>query len=252
MAKKSNATSAKSIRKSNATFHAAMTVFLAGCAAELYLLIINRYLVDGTLDQVLATAACLPYVIYGGLAALVVGVVLLALWWKQGGLKKKIAAWVAAVGAFVAGATYICLHFMEEGAQALCVAVPVVMLLAVVFLLYQKEFFVSGGCLSVTLVLLYRCRRSLSPTMIAAVCALLALIAAVTVVVWLAQKNGGKLKGVRLFPKDADYLPMYVSVVLSAASLVLTLVAASTAYYAMWLLGVVLFALAVYYTVKQL
>ena len=37
-----------------------------------------------------------------------------------------------------------------------------------------------------------------------------------------------------------------------AVELILTLVAASVAYYAMWTLAIVVFALAVYYTVKQL
>ena len=39
---------------------------------------------------------------------------------------------------------------------------------------------------------------------------------------------------------------------LSAAAVVLGLFSAAVAYYAMWALGVVVFALAVYYTVKQL
>ncbi|QNL44451.1 hypothetical protein H8790_13605 [Oscillibacter hominis] len=85
-----------------------------------------------------------------------------------------------------------------------------------------------------------------------AACVLIAVLALLVVLVRVAEKNGGKLKGMRLFAKEADYLPVYSSIGLSAASLAVTLIVSSAAYYAMWLLGVVLFALAVYYTVKQL
>ena len=39
---------------------------------------------------------------------------------------------------------------------------------------------------------------------------------------------------------------------LSAVALVIALISAAAAYYAMWGLGLIIFALAVYYTVKQL
>ena len=47
-------------------------------------------------------------------------------------------------------------------------------------------------------------------------------------------------------------MPMYAATGLSAAAVVLALFSATVAYYAMWVLGIVVFALAVYYTVKQL
>ncbi|MBU5626025.1 hypothetical protein KQI82_03600 [Oscillibacter sp. MSJ-2] len=252
MAKKTNPASSRNIRKGNAVFHASMAVFLAGCAAEIYLLFINKYLVDGTLDQVLAMAEALPYVIYAGLGVLALGLVLLALWWKRGGALRKTAAWIAGVGAFVAGATFVCLHYVADGTRAMCVAVPVVMLLGVVFLLYQRECFFSVGSLSLALIALYACRRSFSPNVKIAVCVLIAVLALIVVLVRMAEKNGGRLKDIRLFAKETDYLPVYGSIGLSAASLAVTLIVNSAAYYAMWLLGAVLFALAVYYTVKQL
>ena len=47
-------------------------------------------------------------------------------------------------------------------------------------------------------------------------------------------------------------MPIYAAAVLSAAAVLVALFSATMAYYAMWVLGVVVFALAVYYTVKQL
>ena len=65
---------------------------------------------------------------------------------------------------------------------------------------------------------------------------------------WLAKnKKLGKL-----LPPDADLLPIYGAIGLSAVAVVLSLFSSAVAYYAMWALGIVVFILSVYYTVKQL
>ena len=56
----------------------------------------------------------------------------------------------------------------------------------------------------------------------------------------------------KFLPADADLMPIYAAAGLSAVAVVLGLFSAAVAYYAMWALGIVVFALAVYYTVKQL
>ena len=50
----------------------------------------------------------------------------------------------------------------------------------------------------------------------------------------------------------ADPLPVYVACGLSAVAMAVALISTTTAYYAMWALAMVVFGLAVYYTVKQL
>ena len=47
-------------------------------------------------------------------------------------------------------------------------------------------------------------------------------------------------------------MPLYAATGLSAVAVVLALFSATIAYYAMWGLGLVVFILAVYYTVRQL
>ena len=56
----------------------------------------------------------------------------------------------------------------------------------------------------------------------------------------------------KLLPANADLLPVYLACGLSFVALVLALINTVAAYYAMWALAIVVFALAVYYTVKQL
>ena len=75
------------------------------------------------------------------------------------------------------------------------------------------------------------------------ICTLLLLV----VVVFLVKKGQFPL----LHPSD-DTLPVYVGSALSIVTVAAALFSASLAYYAMWGLAAVVFALAVYYTVKQL
>ena len=71
---------------------------------------------------------------------------------------------------------------------------------------------------------------------------LLAALAALT--------KSGKLN--KLLPPQADKLPVYAACGLSALALLASLLGGGISYYAMWALAAVVFALAVYYTVKQL
>ena len=67
-----------------------------------------------------------------------------------------------------------------------------------------------------------------------------------------ADKNGGKLGGLQVLTAGADPMPIYVACGLSVVALAVALFSSTIAYYAMWALAIVVFALAVYYTVKQL
>lgn len=61
--------------KRDEPMNGAMKLFLAGCVAELYLLVIRRFYVSGTAQQLLACYAALLYIIFAGLAVLAVGLV---------------------------------------------------------------------------------------------------------------------------------------------------------------------------------
>ena len=60
-----------------------------------------------------------------------------------------------------------------------------------------------------------------------------------------------KTKLTRLLPEKANLQPVYVASALSVVTLATAFISATVAFYAMWTLAIVLFALAVYYTVKQ-
>ena len=139
----------------------------------------------------------------------------------------------------------------------LSVVVPVTMLLVVLWSLYDRECAVALTILGVSLIFVWICRRMFfniyygTLVRVAAVL-FLVLLAAAAFLSRKADRNGGKLGKFRLLPSDADLLPIYTACGLSAAAVAAALVSVNVAYYAMWALAVVVFALAVYYTVKQL
>ena len=73
--------------KREGPMNATMKFFLAGCVAELYLLVVRKYYVNGTLTQVIAWDSYLRYILWAGLAVLAIGVIL-----EQG--SKKTGHWL--------------------------------------------------------------------------------------------------------------------------------------------------------------
>ena len=79
------------------------------------------------------------------------------------------------------------------------------------------------------------------------------IFAVVYILVLIAAALLTKLEKLgKLLPAKASHLPVYVACGLSAAAMLTALFSTTLAYYAMWALAIVVFGLAVYYTVKQL
>lgn len=235
----------------------AMKFFLAGCVAELYLLIVRRFYVNGNAQQQIDWFDKYLWVLAGvGAAVLVLGVILSAMW--KADKKKRVIGWYAAGGgAFVAVSALLIRALNAPAVTLLSVVVPVAMLLVILWSLYDRECAVALTVLGVSLIFLWICRRMLTNiyygTLIRVAAVLfLVLLAAAAYLTRKAGRSGGKLGGFRLLPADADLLPIYTACGLSAAGVAAALVSVNVAYYAMWALAVVVFALAVYYTVKQL
>ncbi len=234
----------------------AMKFFLAGCVAELYLLTVRRFYVNGTLEQVVAWDAYLVYFLWAGLAVLAAGAVLSILWRAD---KRRRAAgwWLLGAGGFLAASSFLIKFYFTSALTFLSVLVPVVMLLSILWTLYDRECAWALTILGCSLLALWVCRRELNSIYFGtyvkiAVVVYLVLLAAAAFLAHKAMKRDGMLGRVRVLPAGADVLPVYVACGISAAALAAALISVTAAYYAMWALAIVVFALAVYYTVKQL
>ena len=240
----------------NRTLSRVYYVFLLGLAAECYLFLVYRGYAWGTVKSVLAWNKVLVAGTWLGLAALVVGIVVGFLK-RQDRKVRTIMSWVAGVGAFFLVSGWIMTHFFTRGVgvTAMCIVVPIVAVLALVYLLYQHEcalstVVLSGAMFSVWLRGASAASDNWRLPVIAGCVVVVAALAAVLVLTDRARKAGGKLWGVRVFSPDCDYRIVFGVLAVAAAGVLLGAILPAICVYLMWALGVVLFAELVYYTTK--
>lgn len=243
--------------KHDEPMNGAMKLFLAGCVAELYLLVIRRFYISGTVDQLLACYAALPYIIFAGLAVLAVGLVV-ALTGQKKPKQARLGWLVFAAGVFLALSALLVRTLGGSALAVLCVVVPVAMLLGILWQLYDRECAWALTILAASLIVLWICRHllgggsTLSKVATAGAVVYLVVLAVAAFLVRKADHSGGLLGKVRILPTTADALPIYVACALSFVAVAIAIFSTTVAYYAMWCLALVVFILAVYYTVKQL
>ena len=234
-------------KKQTESMNGAMKFFTAGCVAELYLLIIRRFYVNGNINEVIAWDSYLNVFAWIGVAILALGVALSFAWNRD---KKRIIGWfVAGSGAFLAVSSFL-VHWNMSTLTLLSVVVPVVMLLGIVWSLYDKECAMSLTILAASLIVLwvlYRAGSSMYTGIYVKVAAGLYLLLLGGIALWLKRGNLQKMVDANM-----DSTPVYLACGISAVALAVAFVGSTVAYYAMWTLAVVVFGLAVYYTVQQL
>ena len=236
--------------KQSEPMNGAMKFFLAGCVAELYLLIVRRFYINGSAVQQIAWYdQYLKLLVGAGAAVLVLGVILSVLF--RADKKKRVIGWsVTGAGAFLAISTALIWWLNGTAMTLLCVLVPAAMLMGILWSLYDRECALSLTVLGSSLIVLWICRKAITNIYLGTyvkigAAVFLVLLAALAI---LAHQK----KLTRLLSEKADPKPIYVSCGLSAVAVALAFVNSSLAFYAMWVLAIVVFALAVYYTVKQL
>ena len=236
--------------KQNEPMNGAMKFFLATLVAELYLLIVRRFYINGSAEQQIAWFDRYFKILVGaGAAVLVLGVILSVVF--RADKKKRVCGWaVTAAGGFVAIATALIWHFNTTAMTFLCVLVPVVMLLGIFWSLYDRECALSLTILGAGLIALWVCSKALSNIYLGTYVKIGAVLFLVLLAAIALLVKQGKLK--KLLPASANPMPVYVACGLSALGIVIAFLSSSLAYYTMWGLGIVVFALAVYYTVQQL
>ena len=234
--------------KKDEPMNGALKFFLTGCVAELYLLVVRRCYINGTAEQQIAWYDnYLKVFISVGAAILVLGLILTYLWRQK---KNQDLSWyISGLGAFVAISSALILWNMSV-LSPLSVIVPVMMLLRILWSLYDRECALSLTILGISLIALWICRRQISSMYVGTYVKILTVVYILVLIVFALLLKQGKL--VKLLPAKADPLPVYVACVLSVVAILSVLLSTTIAYYSMWGLAIVVFGLAVYYTVKQL
>jgi hypothetical protein len=234
-----------------------MIFFLACCAAEVYLLVVRRFYIDGLAEQVVAWDGILQKLTLAGLGVLVLGIVAVALWRKASEGKRSVAYLLLAAGVFLAGSGWLIRTFYPSGVELLCVLVPAVMVWGILWKLYDRECVYSLTLLALTMLAVWVCRHGLKNLfwgkwVLAGACVYIVLVLAAGFLFHKAENAKGVVGKVRILPAGAGYTAIYACCGLSVIAVVLALLSTTIAYYALWALALVIFGLAVYYTVKQL
>ena len=251
MAKKSgNRAVVRANGKRSAPMTVSMKLFAAGCFAELYVLCLRRFYINGTMNQVVAWYDALPWAGCAGLCVLLAGGVWCWTQWKNVPWRLN-ALCVAAVGGFAAAASFLA-HWNQTTVNLFSVLVPAAMLLCVFWGLYDRACALSLTLLGVSLIaawLSYRTAYQFSPYRVPVKVIITAYLAGLGALASLLRTGKG---AVPRFLNRADPTPVYLACGLSAAGLLAALLGAAAAYYAMWTLALAAFGLVVYYTVRQM
>lgn len=239
--------------KSERNMNRAVLLLTVGLVAEWYLLIVDRYYARGTVSQVVAWYDTLGVLLWIGLALFIAGGALLTMrkrreWFGKAGLV------LAGAGGFLTVTSVLMRRFYPSGVTAMCVLVPVLLLLGIVCLFYQAEFSVQAAALAMGIGALALLNRSASTTV--RCCAVLSSvgIAALLALACTLKKNGGVWKRgdreTRVFAANADYRLTLGVPALCLALVLAAIFVPAIAFYATWALAVAAFVLAVYYTIK--
>ena len=245
-------------RQEDATLMKVLYWIVGAVVLEILLLLLNRYYVNFTSDDIavavgLRTALPILAVVF---LALCVLCVVLSVRRRKAEKPVGILGILAVYMVLLAVCCVICRLFSDTGIRFLYVAVPVVAVLALVYYLYQREFFLVA-CLSVLGILgvWMSGHRGASVLVYAYVVVLLVIVVAVLLLARKLQKSQGVLtikeKAREIFPKNANYPVLYITCGVVAAVVIATLfLGGLTLLYGIlvaWLL-----IMAVYYTVRMM
>lgn len=248
---------AEELRRNNAPLNGALKFFIGGFLAEIYLLTVRKYYIDGNVDQMLGWDAAMPTLMGIGAAVLALGVVFAIVWRKASGWRRTLVWTVVFTGLFFSAGNWLIKAVYPSGVVLLSAVTAAAMLLGVLWCLYARDCFYAMLVLGSGLFATWVCRHGMNNIfwrsyVIAGACVYLVLLAAVALTARRVERADGMLGAIRVLPENADCTILFATCGLSAAATVLSLFSATAAYYALWALGIVIFILAVFYTVKEL
>ena len=235
----------------------ALVWFAAAMVVEFLLLLVNN-IYSGNQYMLAYSVMKSMYIIAG---VCLVGAVACGAWFVVRTRAKKELAFVPmvlTVTLLVMSVSAVLVRITVSALGLLCVLVPAGAVLALVYYLYQREFFLSVCAVAVSMLGLWLIRKNSGAHDLVVtayvVLAALALIALVILAVWI-KKNNGVLKlcccKYTFNPKNGGMTPVMATGLICLAALVAGLLTgAVAAFYLLFALLAVLLVLLAYYTVK--
>lgn len=230
-------------------------LWIGGAAILIMLLLLaNRFYINYRADEIMLAYNLIKVFNILGVAGIAVGVAGGVMAWTA--FKKQAPCkWWVALSAFFStfGVMLIVVrHLRELGVQVMCAVIPVAAVLALVYYLYQREFFLSALASALGMLGLWMFRKLAGHAV--ALYAVLAMVAVALVVIALftrqVQNGEGMWKDKRILSKNAAYHMVYITCIVIAALLVLALFVGKLAFYLMFPAIAWLVVMTVYFTVK--
>lgn len=222
---------------------------------EFLLLLLNRFYVNytaGTIEVAVAIHSALTVLSVVFPICFVVSAIWLWNGYKKGTMCPR-APYIVVITVALSVCAIVSRLYRGTGVSILYVAVPVVAVLAMVYYLYQREFFGSAILCALGILGVRLCAQAHSVKVYGYMVVLAVILVAVALASRAMQKNEGVLKlggkSYDLLPKSANYAFPYVT----CAVVALVVIAALAMGAHVVLYGVLvawLLILAVYYTVK--
>lgn len=230
-------------------------LWIGGAAILIMLLLLtNRFFINYRADEVQLAYNLIKVLVISGSVSILAGVAGGVMAWlahkKQAGCK-----WWVAMAVFFSTLGVMLLvvrNFRELGVQVMCAVIPAVAILALVYYLFQREFFIITLASLLGLLGLWMFRKlGAHPVALYAVLAVIAVVlVAIALLTRQVQNGDGMWKGKRVLSKNASYPMIYITCVIVATLLVIALFAGKLAFYLMFPAVAWLVVMAVYFTVK--
>lgn len=232
-------------------------LWVAGAAAlEVLLVLLNRFyinypLTDSGVNTFLTLHEVLKVLRIAAPVAAVLALVW-ALWQIKQGKKYALPLILAIALAAVALCIHVAVKYRADGMSMLYWLVVAWAVLAMVFYIYQREFFLGAAACGMSVLALWFVRFGAVGRIDAALVTV--GIVAVMLAALVLKKNDGALLGpdkLQFLPKATSYTVLLVTCLASLAAVVVAMLAGGTvAFYLVYVMIAWLFALFVYYTVK--
>lgn len=225
-------------------------------ALEVLLVLLNRFYVNYPLtDAGVQTFLTLHQALTALRIILPIAAVLSLGWavWQLKQDKKYVLPLIASIALAAVGlCVHVAVKYRADGMSMLYWLVIAWAVLAMVFYIYQREFFLAGAACGMSVLALWFVRFGATGRFETLL--VLAAIAVVAVACLWLKKNDGALQApdkLQFLPKGTSYTVLLVTCLASLAVVIVALLAGDTvAYYLMFTMIAWLFALFVYYTVK--
>ncbi len=242
----------------------ALLWFGAAMVLEFLLLLVNKYYVNfeteaGAIKLAMALTTVLKVTCALGFLG---GAAMAVLCWKRmkaAGELPFVTMLVSVCLLAVGGGSGLIVLYYAAAVQLLYIMVPAGAVLALVYYLYQKDFFLSGVGVGVGLLGLWLVRRGAAHPILVKVCVVAGAVFLLTLMLlaFKLKKDHGtlELKGKRysILPAQSNFMLVALSCQISLLAMLAGLLLGSTvAFYLLFVLVAWLFVLLVYYTVKMM